>query len=79
MSFQDIDAFPILKQLPCFYEQIILAHCKSINPLLENQQDFFNQIIWGNHIFKFEKKCLFIKNMIALNIIDVKDVLSISG
>ena len=74
MSFQDIDPFPILKQLPCFYQQVMLAHCKSINPLLENQQDFFDQIIFGNRLLNLRTNYL-----IALNIIYVKDVLSIAG
>ena len=41
MSFEDLKEMPCLTQIPLFYQQVLLGHCKSTTQ---------PQLFWGNHL-----------------------------
>ena len=51
MNFRSRECFPIIKKLPEFYQEIIIAFnkIKSIKPITKlNDTEIFTQCIWGN-------------------------------
>ena len=82
MSFQTIFDLPCMSKIPKFYQQLILAYTKSKIDIKTNDMtktEFYDQILWGNRIFKIRKCCLYSKSMINSGIITIRDVLDING
>ena len=80
MSFEDLKEMPCLTQIPLFYQQVLLGHCKSkTQPPVTTRNDILNQLLWGNHLLKCDSKCLYSNSMISSNFLYVKDILNIDG
>ena len=82
MSFRNRDSFSVIKKLPDFYQEIIIAFnkIKSIKPIIAlNDAEVFSQCIWGNEYFKLNNKNLYYKNWIESGFIYVKDLFSKDG
>ena len=80
MSFRNKKEFPCISNIPIFYQQVILAHCKA-KPNIDiiSKQHFYDQFIWGNRLFKFNNSCLYSKTMMESNILYVQDILTDDG
>ena len=82
LSFRKIENFPLLKMLPTFYQQILLAFnkCKLIKPFdLLNKHDIMQQPIWGNEYFKVKDICLYNKGWVKNQVLYVKDLINDKG
>ena len=82
MNIKSLVDFPILSNLPSFYQELWLAFYayKSAKPVrLMSDYDFLSQVVWGNPIFKFQNKCIHFENWIKGGIIYVKDLFDIQG
>ena len=82
MNIKSLVDFPILSNLPSFYQELWLAFYayKSAKPVrLMSDYDFLSQVVWGNPIFKFQNKCILFENWIKGGIIYVKDLFDIQG
>ena len=63
-SFRTIESFPIIKLLPKFYQQVVIAFNKAkyIKPFrLLNKYEIMQQPLWGNEYFKAGATCIFLK------------------
>ncbi len=80
MNFKSVKAFPHLKDIPLFYQEVILSYAKCQNQnIIQTKNDFFNECLWGNCNFKFKNRCLFDVDFINAGIIHVKDILYENG
>ncbi len=76
----EIDMLPYLKQIPKFYQDVVLSYNKS---KIVTSNDFYdnvlNQPIWGNKYLKFKKKTLFFKSWIKEGILLIKNLKLVNG
>ena len=82
MNIKSLVDFPILSNLPSFYQELWLAFYayKSAKPVrLMSDYNFLLQVVWGNPIFKFQNKCIHFENWIKGGIIYVKDLFDMQG
>ena len=82
MNFRKIDAFPILKVIPLFYQDVILAFnkAKTIIPFENLNKHEISQLpIWGSEYFKVGSTCLYMKGWIRKGILYVKDLVNNDG
>ena len=74
-SFRDPCNFPVMKHLPQFYQDIVVAFNKA-NPIQPFKQLNPSQVawlpLWRCEYFKAQTTCLYIKSFIKANILYVK-------
>ena len=67
--------FPSLKQIPEFYQDVVLSYNKS---KIMSHEDFHNNImnqpIWGNRFIKLKKETLLFKTWVSYGIIAMKNL-----
>ena len=76
-SFRSIDDFPIIKTLPKFYQEVLLAFNKAkyIKPFyILNKHEVMEQPIWGSEYFKKQHSCIYIRGWIKADILYIKDI-----
>ena len=82
MNFKSIKDFPILKNIPVFYQEVLISFnsVKNIIPLEKlSKQDFLQQSIFGNDLIKKNGKCIYFKGWLSLDIKYIKDVFDKNG
>ena len=82
MNFKSVKRFPILANIPVFYQDVFTAFnkVKHIVPIhLANCSDLMEQPIFGNELFMCNDKCLYFKNWLICNIKYVKDLVDKKG
>jgi len=81
-NFRTLKDFPVIKKIPVFYQDIILAYnkCKTIKPILEcNPYEIVTDVIWGNIRYRFKGECLYNKSWINSGFVFIKDILDVNG
>ena len=67
--------FPSLKQIPEFYQDVVLSYNKSkIMSLEDFHNNIQNQPIWGNRFIKLKKETLLFKSWVRNGIIAMKNL-----
>ena len=81
MQFVDVKAFPVIKSLPKFYQDIVICFNNIKATKCKNGQTstFLSKMIWGNDEFTHKSKCLYLKNWINSGFIFVKDLFDKDG
>ena len=86
LNFTSLKQFPVLTDLPKFYQEVIVGYNKSkLIPKPENREDILDQVLWGNRHLKVNlpqhrtNKCIFYKSWINSGIIYIKDLKFING
>ena len=81
LNFTSTKSFPIVKELPQFYQDILISFgtVKSTINGKTTDSKFLENIIWGNKIIQQHGKCLFIRNWIRSGFIFVKDLFDKNG
>ena len=80
MTFENTIDLTKLPTIPKFYQQMHLAFSKYKK--MENictRQQLFDQVIWGNRFLTYNKKCLYSKPLIDINILYISDILLEDG
>ena len=76
-SFRKIDEFPIIKKLPLFYQDVVVAfnNCKNIKPFHKlSKYEVIEQPIWGNEYFKIREMCLYSIRWLNEDVLYIKGV-----
>ena len=80
MSFESIVSFPAIKQIPDFYQNMIVAFNGSKIPHFPHTvSHVLNMQIWGNRYLKFKNKTLFSINWMHDGINFIKDIFNPNG
>ncbi len=75
MTFNSIESFPAIKQIPSFYQHVITSFNSSKLPKKPlNIQDLLQMQIWGNRLLKYKNKTLFSLKWINSNIWTLNDI-----
>ena len=81
-NFKSLKVFPVLKKIPEFYQDVLLAYnkCKTVESVLSMKHyEVARDIIWGNERYMFKGKCLYSKSWIDSDIIFIKDIVDNEG
>jgi hypothetical protein len=81
-NFRNVGEFPVIKKIPSFYQEILLAYnkCKTIKPVTNClPYEIFSDVIWGNGRYRFNGKCLYVKHWLESGILYINDILDKSG
>ncbi len=75
-NFTSEKAFPCIAYLPVFYQQVFINFnkCKS-RTAVQDRDDVFSELLWGNEVLKYKGKCMYEKNWIESGILYVKDLI----
>ena len=80
MTFENTSDLSVLPTIPKFYQEVILAFSKyKGTDRINTKQQLFDQIIWGNRYFTYNRKCLYSKSLVEINIIYLSDILLENG
>ena len=80
MSFCNSIEMPVIKKLPKFYQEVVIGICTAnIMHVPQTKNELYDNIIWGNSLFRFKNECLFDKCFIDSGYIYIKDILNIDG
>ena len=79
-NFTKICNFTVMKKLPVFYREMIIAYnkCKT-KKLISSPGDVLIQPLWGNENISLNKKCIFFSNWSKEGLNYVQDVLDKDG
>ncbi len=84
-NFQNAAQFSLIKQIPAFYQEVVIAFNKSKDEKKPNDKtEFLNSVIWGNRNFIFSIKgktqeTLYNKHWIECGIMKMSDIISQEG
>ncbi len=81
-NFRSSKVFPVIKTLPHFYQDIIIAYnrCKTNKSIIScTPHEIVSELIWGNERYMLNGKCLYSKNWIQSDIMYVKDIMNDEG
>ena len=81
-SFRSLKNFPILKILPTFYQEIILAfnNAKRIKQFQNlSTSEIMTLPIWGSEYFKVNNTCIYFKSWIKKGVYYIKDLINENG
>ena len=81
-TFKSLNVFPILKKIPEFYQDILIAYnnCKTVKSVFScSKHEIVSDIIWGNERYMYNGKCLYLGNWIKSDIMYIKDILKTNG
>ena len=81
-TFRKSIQFPIIKQIPKFYQDVIISFnkCKTVKPFsLLNEHEIVQLPLWGTEYFKVKNTCLYLKKWIRNGIMYIKDLIGENG
>ena len=85
-NFIQAKQFPLLKNIPIFYQKVVLAHNETkIVTVPDNSEKLLDEILWGNIMFTYynlstkDQETLFFKNWISSGFVHLRSLKFING